>query len=341
MSGAETLERDFGAEQIADGLTVRERNVGANVTSIAALKAGCAAGLGDGRVVSIDASGLSERHVHTGAVTAMAVAEDGAIISAGQDGRLMSLDAHGEAAQLHDAKNEWITAARHHGPTGLTAVAYSKTLVVIGPAGTIGRFSDHPSAISDIAFSPSGDRIAACRYDGVTIWSTRDAAEPANLYWKGSAVAVSWSPDGRYIAAATQDRELHVWDLAADKDYRLGGFKTKPRHIAWSDDSAYLLSSGADVIAAWPIAGGPGAFPPVEIGYVAGATVSAVAGGSKEQLAGGFSNGAILVGNAKNGEALIARSGAGSEITRLTWDDRKKHLYFGARDGALGLVLMK
>ena len=179
-----------------------------------------------------------------------------------------------------------------------------------------------------------------------TMASTPVAAKPSwplELYWKGSAISVSWSPDGRYIAAATQDRELHVWDLATGKDYRLGGFTAKVRQIGWSEDSSHLVSSGSDVIAAWPITGGPGAFPPREIGYVCAAQVTAVAaGGPCDRLAGGFSNGAVLIGDAKSGDALIARAGAEGEagaITQLTWDTTGfERLYFGTRDKRCGVI---
>ncbi|MCI4666315.1 MAG: hypothetical protein MRY74_16525 [Neomegalonema sp.] len=339
-----TIEKDHGAEQIAPGVASRESHVGANVTTLAALKNGCAAGLGDGRVLTISADGVAERAQHSGAVTAIAATADDGVVSAGQDGLVLLTRADGGQMTLIDAKGEWITAAAHSVANGLTAAAYGKNIVVAGPDGLVGRFTDHPSSVADLCFSPAGDRLAVSRYDGVTIWSMTDAAAPIELSWKGSAVAVSWSPDGRYIAAATQDRELHAWDMVTGKDYRLGGFKAKPRQIAWSDDSAYLLSSGADVIASWPIAGGPGAFPPVEIGYVCDSSVSAVAGGPIKRLAGGFTNGAILIGDATKGDAMIARAGVAgdpdAEITRLAWDADHRRLYFGARNGALGLVLV-
>ena len=194
MSMMHNIERDFGAEQIAPGVAVRESDVGANVTALASLKRGCAAGLGDGRVVMVGAGGLSEHLSHEGAVTAVAATSDGGVISAGQDGRVMKLLASGESEQLLDAKGEWITAAAHHEQSGLTAAAFGRTVVLAGADGMVGRFSDHPSAVSDLVFSPNGDRVAVCRYDGVTLWNTKDPAEPTKLYWKGSAVAVSWSP---------------------------------------------------------------------------------------------------------------------------------------------------
>ena len=343
LSSTQALERDHGAEQIAPGVTSREIELSANVTALSAMASGAALGLGDGEVVALMGGAPLRLGRHDGAVTAVCGLGCGQVLSAGQDGRVLqfSLDDLGEPpVVLHQADGDWVTECAHHAGTGLTAAAVGRSIVLITQDGVSGWLTDHPSTVTGLAFSPRGDQIAASRYDGVTIWSTQDAAPPTELYWKGSAIAVSWSPDGRYVAAATQDRELHVWDLAAGKDYRLGGFSAKVRQIGWSDDSSHLVSSGSDVIAAWPIAGGPGAFPPREIGYVCAEQVSAVAaGGPIDRLAGGFSNGAVLVGDAKSGDALIARAGSGGAVTRLTWAlNGFERLYFGTRDKLFGEI---
>ena len=340
------VERDIGADRVSDAFEVRETQVGANVTALAAFAGGCVIGLGDGRVLEIGPGGAVERSRHVGAVTSVMADKSGGIgYSAGQDGALLSFalgDRAGSdagAASLRASDGQWVTVAERHDASDLVAIAVGKSVTLYRGGEAVGRLSDHPSAVTGMAFSPAGDHIAVSRYDGITVWRVDAMDTPSSLYWKGSAIACSWSPDGRYIAAATQDRELHVWDRVTDRDYRLGGFQAKPRQIDWSADSAFLLSSGADVIAAWPITGEPGAFPPSEIGYAYAAHVSAIAaGGAPDRLAGGFSNGVLLIGDARNGEALVARADAGSEITRLSWEHASDTLWFGDRRGIVGVV---
>ncbi|MBX2854836.1 MAG: hypothetical protein KTR21_07600 [Rhodobacteraceae bacterium] len=346
QSSSLVAERDYGAEQIAPGVSLREVEVGANVTALSVLTRGVAVGLGDGEVLALVDGDPLRLGRHDGAVTAVCDLGGGRVLSAGQDGRVLqfSLETSGGAPiALHESSKDWVTECAHHAGAGMTAAAVGRAIVLITADGVGGWLTDHPSTVTGLAFSPRGDQIAASRYDGVTVWSTQDAATPVELYWKGSAIAVSWSPDGRYVAAATQDRELHVWDLATGKDYRLGGFTSKVRQIGWSADSSHLVCSGSDVIAAWPIAGGPGAFPPREIGYVCAAQVSAVAAGrATDRLAGGFSNGAVLIGDAKSGDALIARAGGegdGGAITRLAWAQGGfDRLYYGTRDNKCGEI---
>ncbi|MEO1329299.1 MAG: hypothetical protein AAFW46_06540 [Pseudomonadota bacterium] len=332
--------RDVGADQIAPGLRVSEIGLGANVTATAASPAGGIAGLGDGRVVRIVEGGAEEIARHDAAVVSLSALGDGRVVSAGQDGRVL-LSGRRAPVTLFDAKGEWINACVVHEKARQVAAAYGRTVVLIDDDGVRGRFSEHPSTVSGLGFSPTGDRLAASRYDGVSLWTTNDLAAPTTLPWKGSMLSAVWSPDGRWIVGATQDRELHVWDLLEDKDYRLGGFRAKVRGVGWTGDSARLVCTGADVIAAWPIAGRPGAFPPVEIGYVCEGVVTAIAaGGPSDRIAGGFSNGAILIGDARSGVAMIARAAQEAEITSLAWSPSYDRLYYGARDGAAGEIAL-
>lgn len=340
-----TSDHDIGARIIAKGIKSSEYNLGANVTTLCLHKNGCAAGLGDGRVISFINNEAVELVAHDGAVTKLVSTDGQNIVSCGQDGLIQSSSLTNNTKdnlQIRKADHSWIEVMVYNDQKSILAYAVGNELTILQNGKEIARYDNHPSTITGISFSPSAMEVAVSHYDGITIWPTENKADGRTLSWKGSIIGVSWSPNGQYVVASTQDREIHIWDLVSGKDFRFGGFKGKVRQISWTSCSSYMVTTGSDVIAAWPLAGDPGAFPPQEIGYVFAANVNSIAIGERiDRLAGGFTDGSILIGNARNGEALIARNGNGSEITDMVWNNEQNELLFGTRDGVIGTLVIE
>ena len=57
-----------------------------------------------------------------------------------------------------------------------------------------------------------------------------------SLAWKGAHIGVAWSPCGRYVVSALQEKELHGWDLVTMQDFRMGGYPRKTQAMAWTAD---------------------------------------------------------------------------------------------------------
>lgn len=336
MTVLESPLADQGFAMTAPGIAVREWSVGANVTCLDLAEDRIVAGLGDGRVVGVTGEGVQEIARHSGAVSGLCGAS-GVIYSAGQDGKL-SLAKPGAAPEtLFQARDDWATALARHGSR--VAVAAGRSVMVYDDGALLARFDDHPSTVSGLAFFPQGRRLAVSRYNGITLWMLDDLAKPVELTWAGSMTSVSISPDGRYVAGATQDREIHVWDLVTGRDFRLGGYQRKVKGIGWTRDTQYLYTTGADVLVAWGLAGDPGAIPPVEIGYSFSQTVSAVtAQAPADRLAAGYTNGCILVGEVRKGTAKIARQPDGAVITALQAGGTGERLVFGTNAGMVGAL---
>ncbi|WP_108661257.1 WD40 repeat domain-containing protein [Acuticoccus kandeliae] len=279
------------------------------------------AGFGDGTVLSAD--GVREHSgpgapeavkviAHEAAVTGLAMVS-GTLVSAGQDGTVRTEDG---VIATPGGWAEHLTAT----PDRRGFAVVSGRAVVTGTLdGEAARFADHPSTVSGLAFAPDGRQLAASHYNGVTIWSTKTGAKVRTLAFKGSHIGVSWSPDARFIVSTTQERELHVWDLATDKDYRLGGYAAKVRSLAWLTEPMHLVCSGADAITAWPFGDvGPGVLPPKEIGFAYKATVARVAvDPARSRVAGGYTDGAVLLGGVRKGEASYLRTPDGDAVTAL------------------------
>lgn len=346
---------DQGTTRVAPGIGSQSVRVAANITALHGLSASpelavIAVGLGNGGLAIFDQQAQLRTQLtgHGAAVTGLSSC-DQTLYSIAQDGKLMSHDlTSGAHSVLFSAPGKWLSALRYASQSGLLACAAGKTVLVLptaasAPGAQDHQFADHPSSVSGLAFAPDGQRIAVSHYDGVTLWPLDGSGSGEVLRWKGYHIGVSWSPDGRFIVSATQERELHVWDLVTGKDFRLGGYPAKTHDLKWTSTTAgtvNLVCSGADVVTAWPFGDvGPGRLPPVEIGYVYSGRVTAVAPHPTQALvAGGYTTGTVLVGGLQKGEAVFARIADGEEISRLDWMANGNTLVVGTRKGSLDFI---
>lgn len=327
---------DQGVLQVSPDTECREISVGSNVTALAFADGAIVAGLGDGRVVAVRDGEAVTLCTHDSVVTALSCTADGVIVSAGQDGRVQAMRGDDGARDVVSAKDEWITTLCHSSDGTKLAIACGKRVEVIEDGDVIARLDDLPSTVSGIAFFNKSNQLAISHYNGISLWDCTRLARPEVLSWAGSIIGASVSPDGRYVAGPTQDREVHIWDLVTGKDYRLGGYQKKVKSIGWTHDAPYLYSTGADVLVAWGLSADPGTLPPREIGYAFAQTVSAIAGTCETgAMPAGFTDGSIILGEAAKGTAKIVRRASGAPVTTLTTAARGGFC-FGTACGKVG-----
>jgi WD40 repeat protein len=146
---------------------------------------------------------------------------------------------------------------------------------------------------------------------------------------------VAPSPDGSYIATATQDHALHVWRLTNKTDMQMAGYPAKVASLSWSADGLYLAASGANDLSAWPFDGdGPeGREPTVFLGGKDALATRVAFHPRAPLIAGGFGDGTLAVVDTLRRRAIKIPVSKGVAVSALAWSPDGRHVVAGAEDG--------
>src|SRR5262249_37902521 len=98
----------------------------------------------------------------------------------------------------------------------------------------------HTQAITAVAWSPNGKRVATSSFDGtVRLWDPATGKELKKLTGHAGAEGVAWTPDGKRVVSAGIDADLsiRVWDATTGKQLcRFDGHTAGPLGVAVTPD---------------------------------------------------------------------------------------------------------
>lgn len=118
------------------------------------------------------------------------------------------------------------------------------------------RFSRETMSFTSLAFSPTGDTVAASAIEGATtIWTVTGGGELLALAGGESAVeAVAFSPDGKTITAAGwTDGRVQTWDLSGKRvDTVFKDTQTRAKAVAFSSNGLLAVGDDKDVLVIQP-----------------------------------------------------------------------------------------
>jgi WD40 repeat protein len=290
-------------------------------------------------VTLVDGAGtMSSVAVHGGGILCT-VADDNRVLMGGDDGKLVSLDRKGEVTTLAtDAKRRWIDNVAMH-PDGAVAWSAGKMAFVRPPKGEE-KFFEVPSTVGGLAFAPKGLRLAIAHYNGVTLWFPNMAANAEVLEWAGSHLAVTFSPDNKFLVTAMHEPALHGWRLADGKHMRMTGYPARVRSISWSAGGKALATSGADSVIVWPFGSkeGPMGKEPAMLAPLKAKVTMVACHPKQDILAAGYSDGTILMVRMTDGAEILVRANKGEPVSALAWNAKGTLLAFAAQDGDAGLL---
>ncbi len=202
----------------------------------------------------------SREQAHEGGVLAMAIHPRGTVFAtAGQDGHVLFWDAAaGQVRKSADCNDGWVENVAWS-PTGKwLAVSCSRKVRVFSAGGKrLWRSDDHPSTVSSIAWSESGELATAC-YGRVSFFKGSTGKLRQKLQWKGSLVSMVLSPDGDIVACGSQDNSVHFWRRSTGEDSMMSGYPGKPSALAFDANGTLLATGGGEAVTVWSFQrGGP------------------------------------------------------------------------------------
>jgi WD40 repeat protein len=318
---------------------VRPLQIGMPVTSLHFLgDAAAFVGAEENVAVARGEGELSRIAVHSGGI--LCAASDGArIVMGGDDGKLVAIDSQGEVTLLAtDPKRRWIDNVALH-PDGAVAWSAGKTAFIRSGKAEEKSF-DAPSTVGGLAFAPKGLRLAVAHYNGVTLWFPNMAAKPEVLEWAGSHLAVTFSPDNKFLVTAMHEPALHGWRLADTRHMRMTGYPGRVRSMSWSAGGKALATSGADAVIMWPFGSkdGPMGKEPAMLAPLQARVTMVACHPKQDILATGYSDGTVLMVRLSDGAEILVRRNGPAPVAALGWNSKGTLLAFSDENGDAGLL---
>jgi WD40 repeat protein/tetratricopeptide (TPR) repeat protein len=141
------------------------------------------------------------------------------------------------------------------------------------PAHEMARFAQETIMFTSLAFSPTGDTVAATANDlavgsgrarGVaTVWNLAGGELLTLAGYESAVAAVVFSPDGKTITATgSTDGHVQTWDLSGKRvDTVFKNTQTGARAAAFSKNGVLAIGAGRDVLLGQPGASAPRRLP--------------------------------------------------------------------------------
>ena len=166
-----------------------------------------------------------------------------------------------------DGGSDWVTHVAWSPSGDSFATAAGKTLRVWSRAGALlTEVNGYESTITSLFWLPGTQQLVTSCYGGLQFVTVGKPEWVRRLDWKGSILAATPSPEGRFIATGNQDATVHVWETRSGKDLQMSGYAFKVRELAWCDATPLLATGGAPTITMWSFAGrGPAGKAPVQL----------------------------------------------------------------------------
>jgi WD40 repeat protein len=182
------------------------------------------------------------------------------LASVGQDSKVRVWDAAtGQEVRALDAGATWAEKVLWHPSGRWLATAAGKRARVWSAAGELVReLPQQAGTVMDIKWRPGTNLLTLLAYGAATTYDPLESAEAVRvLAWKGSPLALAWSPDGKILAHGNQDATVHFWYYDALRDLQMYGYRTKVRELAWDFSSRYMATGGSPAVCIWDCQAGP------------------------------------------------------------------------------------
>lgn len=261
--------------------------------------------------------------------------------TASDHGRLLHVSASGVTTLVanHGSAIDLLAPVQDGG----ILAASGATIIFYDSNGDVGWLQQRTGGdASAMAVSPDARRFALGADDRLLIRTFGPRPEPAASYEVGSVSALSWSPDGRWLAAAVAKAGIVLVRLADARIVRLPNYPATVASLSWSFDSRLLVTSGAYRIVAWDLSTlvgdneRPASLTTGRAGLVLAETVDTHP--ERSLVAAGYGDGRVVVSKIGEPEELVVKAAGRGGVQALRWSPDGQHLAFGTSDGDAAIV---
>ena len=212
----------------------------------------------------------------------------------------------------------------------------------------LSTFNGHTKAVSDVAFSRDGKRIASCSFDDtVRIWDSATGKELHVLrgHDQHYVEGVAFSANGKWLASAGWDQKVVLWNAATGhkvRTYKVAGGGEFAGCVAFSPDSKWLVVAGELVIAGddeaiYILDVATGKVQRTLRGHVNGIFSVKFSGDGKVLATAGSQEGEIILWDFATGRKLQTLQPKTDRIWEVAFSPDFKALVSGGEDGMIRL----
>jgi WD40 repeat protein len=289
-------------------------------------------------------------NAHSGGVREIDYSPDGKrLVSVGKDRMIKIWDAHtGQLLNSTRATNVEITHVAYSPDGEFIATSDHDLSAKIWDSQTLAQITTlegHETGVLTLAFSPDSDRLVTSSlspWEPEFVWDTSAGQIVGTLFgdaqvWEG----ISFSPDGNWIAAASADGTVRLWNATTYEEVqRFGSGESYMLGLAFSPDNSRLAVSSsldfgqAGMVTIWDIASRE-----EYLTFYAHADMVFDIEFSPDgnRLATSSLDGTAKVWEASTGRELLQLSGHKDGILSVAFDPSGERLATGSKDGTLRL----
>ncbi len=273
------------------------------------------------------------------------------LATSGQDGKIRLWDwSTGEQVCEMDGGAAWVERLDWSADGAYLASCTGRKIRLWNPAGEMLQAYDHPrSTVSGVGWRPkrAGDErpqvLAVTGYGGLNLYTPGESACIEENPWKGSALVMAWSPDGKYIATGDQDSTIHFWFADTGQNLQMWGYPVKVMQLAWDASSRYLATGGSDSVVVWDCAGkGPEGTKPATLQSHEDLISCLAFQPVGDILASGGRDGNLMLWRGmKNKKSPLLTAELEEPVSQLAWSPNGKFLAAGTEAGDVFLFEVK
>jgi WD40 repeat protein len=262
------------------------------------------------------------------------------VLTAGKDGKVQMRDgSDGKLIQTLEAGSLWVEHLAWSQDGKHFASAAGKTLNVWTAAGELlFSWKEFASTISALYWRNEEELAVAC-YGTILLFTIQQPSPRQVLFWKTPMVSLTWSRNGRFLLAGTQDARIQVWQLpyVPGSELEMNGYTSKVKELSWHNSGEWLATNCGAEIVLWNMAGkGPeGQRPLVLKGHVGKITRLAFQH-TGDLLVSADVAGLILIRHPKNTQIRI-EGFSESPVCGLEWSPDDEYILFGSEKGEIML----